>query len=145
MDVRSKIFTYEVTVEWRGEKKGAAICEGKPDLEIATPPEFKGHPGIWSPEDLFVEAVNSCIMTTFLSFIERMGLELASYRSLAVGKLERGSEVFSFTEILVRPVIGLRKEEDRAKAAELIERAEANCLISNSIKARVIIEPTIGL
>jgi organic hydroperoxide reductase OsmC/OhrA len=76
---------------------------------------------------------------------ERTGLELASYRSLAVGKLERGDEGLSFTEILVRPTIGLRKEEDRAKAAELIERAEANCLISNSIKARVIIEPTIEL
>lgn len=143
MELRSKSYTYTVSVDWKGEKKALATSEGKPDFEVATPPEFKGHPGIWSPEDLFVEAVNSCVMTTFLSFVERAGLELASYGSLAVGKLERGAEGFSFTEIRVIPAIGLTKEEDRAKALELIGKAEANCLVSNSIKAKVCIEPRI--
>lgn len=116
MEVRSKSYTYDVVVEWTGEKKALAMVEGKPDLQVATPPEFKGHPGIWSPEDLFVGAVNSCVMTTFLSFAERAGLDLASYRSEAVGTLERGDAGFVFTKVVVRPSIGVKREEDRAKA-----------------------------
>ncbi len=143
MEVRSKVFTYITSVEWKGEKKALATSEGKPSLEVATPPEFKGHAGIWSPEDLFVEAVNACIMTTFLSFIERAGLVLSGYSSVAEGKLERGADGFSFTEIIVRPSIKVTNEEDQAKAEELIEKAEANCLISNSIKSRVILEAVV--
>jgi len=145
MEARNKVFVYRVSVEWKGEKKALAASEGKPGLEVATPPEFKGHAGIWSPEDLFVEAVNVCVMTTFLSFAERAELGLVGYRSEAEGKLERGAEGFSFTEILVRPSIEVTKEEDRAKAEELIEKAEGNCLISNSIKSKVSVEPSIAV
>jgi organic hydroperoxide reductase OsmC/OhrA len=37
----------------------------------------------------------------------------------------------------------LESEADAAKAKELIEKAEANCLISNSMKATVTLEPVI--
>jgi len=32
------------------ENKGVLRCEGKLDIMVACPPEFGGHPGIWSPE-----------------------------------------------------------------------------------------------
>ncbi len=143
MEVRSKVYTYRTAVKWTEQKKGAITCDGKPEIQVATPPEFKGHEGIWSPEDLFVASVNVCVMSTFLSFAERAGLAFSSYRSEAEGRLELVEGKFQITTITVRPHITLPAGSDRAQAKDVIEKAEANCLISHSIKTQVSLEATI--
>ena len=57
-----KSFTYEDNVTWRSGRRGVVRAAGKPDLEVSSPPEFKGEAGIWTPEDLFVGALNTCIL-----------------------------------------------------------------------------------
>jgi peroxiredoxin-like protein len=143
MDVRSKVYLYQTTVRWTEQRKGMISCAGKPDVAVATPPEFKGHEGIWSPEDLFVASANVCLMTTFLAVAERAGLAFVSYESTAEGRLELVEGKFQFTAITIKPTITLESDADAAKAKELIEKAEANCLISNSMKATVTLEPVI--
>lgn len=143
MDVRSKVYLYHTTVKWTEQRKGMISCAGRPDVQVATPPEFKGHEGIWSPEDLFVASANICLMTTFLSVAERAGLAFSSYESAAEGRLEIVEGKFQFTTITIKPTITLKALADTTKAKELIEKAEANCLISNSMKARVSLEPAI--
>jgi len=143
MDVRSKVYLYHTTVRWTEQRKGTISCAGKPDVSVATPPEFKGHEGIWSPEDLFVASANVCLMTTFLAVAERAGLAFSSYESAAEGRLEIVEGKFQFTTITIKPTIVLNAVGDATKARELIEKAEANCLISNSMKARVILDPVI--
>ena len=143
MAIRAKNYRYTVSVRWTGEKKGALTAEGKPLVEVATPPEFKGHEGIWSPEDLYVASVNACIMTTFLAFAGRAGLAFAEYESEAEGLLEFLDDRFVFTKIVVRPRIELRPGEERVKAEEILHKAERNCLVSNSIRTEVSLEPTI--
>jgi peroxiredoxin-like protein len=143
MEVRSKVYTYHTSIKWTEQRKGVISSAGKPDIQVATPPEFKGHGGIWSPEDLFVASVNTCVMTTFLAVAERAGLAFTSYESVAEGRLELVDGKFQFTAITLKPTITLPANGDAIKAKELIEKAEANCLISNSMKARVSLEPTI--
>ena len=143
MDARPKMYLYHTAVKWTEQRKGIISCAGKPDVQVATPPEFKGHENIWSPEDLFVASANICLMTTFLAVAERAGLAFASYESEAEGTLELVEGKFQFTAITLKPVITLPAGGDAAKARELIEKAEANCLISNSMKAHVKLEPTI--
>jgi len=143
MEVRSKVYMYHTTVKWTEQRKGVISCAGKPDVTVATPPEFKGHEGIWSPEDLFVASVNTCVMTTFLAVAERAGLAFSAYESVAEGRLELVEGKFQFTAITIKPTITLEAVADAAKAKELIEKAEANCLISNSMKARITLEPVI--
>lgn len=143
MESRPKVYLYQTSVKWTEQRKGVISCAGKPDLPVATPPEFKGHDGIWSPEDLFVASANICLMTTFLSVAERAGLVFTAYESSAEGRLELVEGKFQFTAITIKPVITLPAGGDAAKAKELIEKAEANCLISNSMKAQVALEPTI--
>lgn len=77
-----KIFHYNTQLRWSGERRGDLSSEGKPGLEIAAPPEFKGHPGLWTPEDLFVAAVEICTMTTFLAFAshKKLGLLTSIWR-----------------------------------------------------------------
>ena len=143
MDAKPKVYFYQTAVKWTEQRKGMIACEGKPDVQVATPPEFKGHAGIWSPEDLFVASANVCLMTTFLAVAERAGLAFSSYESTAEGRLELVEGKFQFTAITIRPSITLKVGSDAAKAKELIEKAEHNCLISNSMKATVTLEPTI--
>lgn len=143
MESKPKVYLYHTAVKWTEQRKGVISCAGKPDVQVATPPEFKGHEGIWSPEDLFVASVNTCVMTTFLAVAERAGLAFKSYESSAEGRLELVDGKFQFTEIILKPVITLPSGGDAAKAKELMEKAEANCLISNSMKAKVSLEATI--
>lgn len=143
MDSKPKRYLYHTSVKWTEQRKGVISCAGKPDVEVATPPEFKGHDGIWSPEDVFVASANICLMTTFLAVAERAGLAFTSYDSSAEGTLELVDGKFQFTAITLKPVITLPPGGDAAKANELIEKAEANCLISNSMKAHVTLVPTI--
>ncbi len=144
MDVRSKVYFYQTSVKWTEQRKGRISCAGKPDVQVATPPEFKGHENIWSPEDLFVASANVCLMTTFLAVADRAGLAFSSYESTAEGRLEIVEGKFQFTTITIRPSIILKPGGDPARAKELIEKAEHNCLISNSMKAKVTLEATIG-
>ena len=60
---------YKTHIEWTLEKKGILKSEEKPDIDVACPPEFGGHPNIWSPEDLFVGATEVCLMTTFIWYM----------------------------------------------------------------------------
>ena len=144
MAMRAKSYRYATSVRWTGEKKGALAVDGKPPVEVATPPEFKGHEGIWSPEDLFVASVNACIMTTFLAFAGRAELAFEEYESEAEGLLEFQDNRFVFTKIVVRPRVTLRAGEDPAKAEEILHKAEQNCLVSNSIRTEVVLDPTIA-
>lgn len=143
MDSKPKVYTYQTSVTWTEQKKGVGAVAGKPDIQVATPPEFKGHEGIWSPEDLFVASVNVCLMTTFLAMADRAGVGFTAYVGQAEGTLELVDGKFRFTKIVLRPRVTLKPGEDAAKAKQTLEKAEANCLISNSMACAVTLEPTI--
>ena len=135
---------YENGIEWAGENKGLLSVVGLPSLQVATPPEFGGQEGYWSPEHYFVAAVNACVMTTFLAIARLSKLEYGSYQAQATGKLEKpGGEGYRITEIIIRPTLVITHNRDLERAARLLEKAEKQCLISNSIKAAVRLEPQI--
>ena len=138
-EMKSKVYVYKNSIEWETERKGIISSENKPDIKTATPPEFKGHPGIWTPEDFFVASVNTCIMTTFLHYAERNKLDFVSYKSEAQGVLELVENRFIFSEIKILPLIEVRQDSDINKAEDIISLSENNCLISNSIKSKVTV------
>jgi len=118
MSVTPKKYFYQTTIEWQGEKKGLLSCAGKPDLLSASPPEFLGHPDIWSPEDLFVAAVNSCLLMTFTSVSKKQGLTFSAYKAEATGTLEQQNSQFIITEIKIAARILVSQESDIEKAAK---------------------------
>ena len=136
-----KSFHYQTRAVWKQGRRIKASVEGKPDLEISSPPEFKGDPGIWTPEDLFVTALNDCIMETFLAFAEQKGLGLAAYSSSAEALLEFKDGKYRFTEITVHPEVAVKSQEDVERARPLMESAHANCFVSNSITSSVRVFP----
>ncbi|PBQ30695.1 osmotically inducible protein OsmC [Sphingobacteriaceae bacterium] len=138
---------YEIDVDWVTDRKGLMNSPVlKHNLEVATPPEFpKGMEGIWSPEHLFVAAVNSCLMTTFLSIAENSKLEFQSFRSKAIGKLELIDDKYMMSEITLMPVLTIDDEIQKEKANRVLQKSEANCLISNSVKSKIIFKPEVKI
>lgn len=133
---------YQVNLTWLSARKGEMTSpELKDKIEVATPPQFpKGMEGIWSPEHLFTAAINSCFMTTFLAVAENSKLEFKEFRCDASGKLEQVEGKYLMTEVTLKPVLVLANEADRERANRILEKSEKACLISNSVKAKVILE-----
>ncbi len=130
---------YQVNVQYDEERKGTLSSEVlNHTIEIATPPEFpKGMPGIWSPEHYFLAAVNGCLMTTFLNIAENFKLNFKDFKSDSEGKLEVVDGKYMMSEVLLKPVITIGSEEDRALAEKVILKSEKACLISNSVKSTI--------
>src|SRR5688572_18359478 len=98
---------YDVSLTWNSDRKGTMHSEVlNTSIEVATPPEFpKGIHGIWSPEHLFVAAINSCLMTTFLAIAENSRLIFKNFESKAIGKLELVDGKYIMSEVILKPVV----------------------------------------
>lgn len=138
---------YEVKLDWESDRKGLMSSPVlNSNIEVATPPEFpKGIPGIWSPEHLLVAAVNSCLMTTFLAIAENSKFGFISFTSNANGKLEKVDGKYMISEIILSPVLTIKNDVEKEKALKLLEKSEAACLISNSVKSTIVFNPTINI
>ena len=136
---------YNVDLNWISDRKGEISSpELNEKFQIATPPPFpNGIQGTWSPEHLLTAAVNSCYMTTFLSIAESSKLEFVSFNCGAKGKLEQVDGKFLMTEIMLEPILVIKKEADKEKAERILRKSEKACLISNSIKSKVTLVTTI--
>jgi peroxiredoxin-like protein len=129
---------FEASIEWTEAKQGQLSAPGLPDMEVASPPAFGGVEGTWTPEHLFVASANVCLMTTFLAMAEFSKLPLRAYRADAMGRLEKvPGEGFQLTAIDVYPHIDLERASDAERAKRILEKAEASCLISKSMKTPV--------
>ncbi|HVX52465.1 MAG TPA: OsmC family protein [Chitinophagaceae bacterium] len=136
---------YDVQVKWNNGRIGTLTSAVLDDaIEVATPPEFtNGVPGIWSPEHLLVAAVNSCLMTTFLAIADNSKLNFTSFISKATGKLEVVDGKYMISEITLMPEVAVPGQADLERATRVLQKAEANCLISNSVKAKIIFNPRV--
>jgi peroxiredoxin-like protein len=138
-------YTYSTEVAWTGERRGDLSAPLLPDMEVDAPPEFKGHEGAWTPEHLFVAAVNSCFMTTFLAIAENSKLEFVSFSTQAKGTLEKlDGRGFIMTEVVLHPKLVVNHARDVERAGRILEKAEKNCLISNSIKSETRLDPEVN-
>tara|TARA_R110000765_G_scaffold14383_1_gene42184 strand:+ start:1032 stop:1487 length:456 start_codon:yes stop_codon:yes gene_type:complete len=144
--------TYNVNVNWTQDRKGT-MCSPELHnketnetncLEVATPPEFPdGMPHIWSPEHLLTAAVSSCFMTTFLAIAAYSKLDFVSFKCESKGVLDKVDGKFAVTEIHLSPEVIIVDEKYQEKAIRILEKSEKACLISNSIKSKVLMEPKV--
>ena len=134
---------YNVNLQWKEGRIGNIESPQLNDkITIATPPEFEGGvPGIWSPEHLFTASVVSCFMTTFLAISGFSKLEFEAFDCEATGVLSKVDGKFMMTEVELRPKLLLNDESKVERALRILEKAEANCLITNSVRAKVTLMP----
>ncbi len=147
--LETRTSVYHTTVTWQGEHWGKIAMGNGPEMEFSAPPEALGHPGVLTPEDAFVAAVNSCIMLMFLWAAERYKLKLVSYECRAEGtKLIELDRTETFTHVRLWPVIRIAAEGEERPAVEARARrallaAQKYSLVANSIKSELCIAPTI--
>ena len=145
MSSQEQEHTYEVDIDWAEGRIGIMSSPVLDDrLEVATPPQFpKGVAGIWSPEHLFVSSVSGCFMTTFVAIAENSGLDFEDLKVNSVGTMGKRDGKFMITEVILKPELLISEEKNKEKALRILEKAEAACLISRSIKSEIKFEPKV--
>jgi organic hydroperoxide reductase OsmC/OhrA len=147
----SKIATYHTTVSWTGEHWGHIALGNGPEMAFSAPPDAQGHPGVFTPEDAFVAAANTCIMMMFIWAVERFKLNLISYECRAEGtKLIELDRTETFTHLRLWPRIRVAADSEKPAAVEgrvrrALQSAQKYSLVANSVKSEIIVEPTIEI
>jgi organic hydroperoxide reductase OsmC/OhrA len=84
-------------------------------------------------------------MTTFLAIAENSKLEFIHFECKADGKLEKVEDKLMISEIILLPVVTVSNEAHREKALRVLQKSETACLISNSLKSKIVIQPRVNV
>ncbi len=147
----SRTATYHTTVKWTGEHWGHLTMGNGPEMKFSAPPDAQGHPGVYTPEDGFVAAANTCVMMMFIWATERLKLKLLSYRCRTEGtKLVELDRTEIFTRLHFRPVIrvaacGEAPASVVGKVRRALQSAQKYSLVANSVKSEIVIDPEISI
>ena len=120
------------------------LIDGKPDIAGSADAIFKGDGAKQNPEDLFVAAISSCHLLTYLALCSRNGISVTSYEDSAEGTLSLTPDGGGkFDEVVLRPrvVIG---SGDLNVAIGLHEKAHHLCFIANSCSVPIRNEPEVS-
>ena len=145
----SNTAVYHTTVRWQGEHWGHIVMGNGPEMPFSAPPDAQGHENVFTPEDAFVAAVNTCIMMMFIWATERFKLNLLSYQCRAEGtKLIELDRTEIFTQLRFYPVIQVAAGDEKtavveARVRRALQSAQKYSLVANSVKSELVIEPTI--
>lgn len=143
--------TYHTDVTWKGGHWGRIAMGNGPEMDFSAPPDAQGHAGVFTPEDAFVAAANTCVMMMFIWATERFKLQLISYNCRAEGtkriELDRTE---TFTHLRFWPVIRISSgDEDpdvvRTRVDRALQAARKYSLVANSVKSEIIMEAKIEI
>jgi organic hydroperoxide reductase OsmC/OhrA len=136
-----KSFHYRTRTTWSSARRGVLSASGKPNIAIGSPPEFKGEPDNWAPEELLVASLNTCMMLTFLTLAQAQGLSPVGYETDAEGLLENVDGKYRMTTVTVQPRVTVKSPAELEQARKVMAAVEGHCFIANSINARVTLTP----
>jgi organic hydroperoxide reductase OsmC/OhrA len=133
-------YFFEVGLSQTTGRKGLLTAKDvKGSIEITTAPEFKGGvPEIWTPEHLFLGALSSGYLTTYLAIAEKRNLKVKHITCGSIGQINLYLNHLEFTTINLYPKIYIEPEEDIALANEILLDAYKLCIIANSVKPLLI-------
>ena len=140
-------FPHRYRVRGAGQIAGDIELTGDrlPTLPSASPVQFDGPGDRWSPETLLVGAVADCFLLTFRSIARASNLSWTSIDCDVVGTLDQIDRVTQFTHFDLRARLALPQGGDPSQSRRVLEKAERNCLIANSLKASVDLECSIDV
>lgn len=138
------MWKYDTSVVWHKNKTGDLRAAGNEKVEVATPPDFGGPSGKWSPEQLLTGAVGSCLMTTALYYLDRYGVDLQSYVNKTVGTMDKTPDGLAFTRVDVDIELTVTNDGDVEKARKALHSAEKHCPISAALLCPVQVDATVN-
>jgi len=111
-----------------------------PDMRANAPIGFDGPGDVWSPEDMLMSSVATCTILSFRAISRASKLNWVSIECESQGELAQVERKLSFTRIKTKVKLVIPKNESSDKAIKLLNKAEANCLINNSLTAESHLE-----
>ncbi len=145
---------YQSTIRWKSDTQPFTAktytrshdihLPGGLTIAASSAPEFMGDAKRANPEELFISALSSCLMLTFLYLAAMKNLTIEAYEDEAIGQLAKNSEgKMAMTEVTLRPKLTFAAgvNADESVIAELFKKAHDQCFISCSVKTTVKIEP----
>lgn len=138
-------FPHLYTVTAAGGPDGALSHPGDrlPPLATDAPAEFGGPGDAWSPEDLLVATIADCFILTFRAVAAASDFAWNDIDCRAEGVLDRVDRTTMFTGFDIHVTLAVPPGTDEERALRLLEKAEANCLITNSMKGERQLHPTV--
>ncbi len=134
---------YTVRIAGGPEGYARVSSPGLPELRSAPPIDFDGPGDAWSPEHLFLAAIETCFLFTLRAVARASKLEFLSLELSAEGKVDRKEGATRFTEIVLRPRLRLPAGSDSERALRVLEKSEKTCLVSASLSTPVRLEPEV--
>lgn len=128
---------FKNTVFRQAESPAKTSMSGTGETKVGPPPEYGGDKESLNPEEMFVAAINSCIMLVFYHFVEKSKVDLLSYSSEAQGKVEKTRNGLRFTGVNVKAKVKISEGVQAEKIDEIARLAEKYCLISGSVACPV--------
>ena len=108
-------------------------AEGVRIIESAPPTEFDGPGNQWSPEGLLTAAVADCFVLSFRAIATASKYAWVSLESRTEGTLDRIDGKMRFTRFDTHAKLHVHTGADVERAKKLLEKAEAGCLVANSL------------
>ena len=121
-------------------------AEGMRVIESAPPKEFDGPGNQWSPEGLLTAAVADCFVLSFRAIAAASKFSWVSLEARTEGTLDRIDGKMRFTRFDTHAKLHVPAGADMERAKKLLEKAEANCLVANSLNSErhLAAEVTVG-
>ena len=146
-------YTYRAGAQFhKNDRSFVEIEHGAPrTIHFSAPPEFGGEVGVWTPEHFLLAAVSSCFIATFRAVARASKLDFQGIEVAVDGVIEKEAGSLRFTRINLHPTLIIFHEEDRERAARMIEKAEKVCLVTRSLtssvhcEARILVEQPVAV
>jgi peroxiredoxin-like protein len=124
---------YSVHATVRPDGDVPLAAEGVRVIESAPPREFDGPGNQWSPEQLLTAAVADCFLLSFRAIATASKFAWVSLEADTKGTLDRADGKMRFTRFDTHAKLHVHSGADAERARKLLEKAEATCLVANSL------------
>jgi organic hydroperoxide reductase OsmC/OhrA len=150
MEGMAREHRYRLEVAWTGDRGTGTSsytaygreheirASGKPPLAGSSDPAFRGDPSRWNPEELLVASLSACHMLWYLHLCAEAGIVVTDYVDRAEGiMIEPKAGAAKFERVILKPMVTLAADADRALARRLHATAHERCFIANSVSFAV--------
>lgn len=118
---------------------------GKADLRGSADPQFRGDAALHNPEDLFLAAISTCHMLSYLALCARQGVNVVAYEDEARGTLRfDGTGGGRFVEVTLHPRVTISADSDLALARALHGEAHETCYVASSCSVPIYHRPVVA-
>jgi organic hydroperoxide reductase OsmC/OhrA len=124
---------YSVRTAARPDGDVPLESDGVRVIESAPPKEFDGPGNQWSPEQLLTAAVADCFVLGFRAIAGASKYAWVSLQASTRGTLDRVEGRMRFTRFDTHAKLHVHTGADIERAKKLLEKAEATCLVANSL------------